>query len=117
MREASLFDDDAAKWIADLRRVTERRNELAHGTIRLQPIAGVLPQLRERDFDLEWVIWSRRSHQVQRLTMSQLRNDLYDAIGVFTGMLSYGDTLAKLAPRPVNFTVGCYICPPRPSGD
>lgn len=33
LREAGLFDDEAAERIADLRRVTERRNELAHGTI------------------------------------------------------------------------------------
>jgi len=44
--------------------------------------------------------------------MSGLRDDLYEAIGAFTGMLSYADTLVRLAPRPVNVTDGCYMCPP-----
>jgi hypothetical protein len=46
-----------------------------------------------------------------------LRDDLHDAIGTFTSMLSYADTLVKLASRPVNLTDGCYICPSRPEDD
>ena len=89
-------------------------NELAHGTIHLRPVRGVAPRLGERDIDLEWVIWSRRSRQVQHLTMSGLRDDLHDAIGTFTSMLSYADKLVQLASRPVNLTDGRYIAPRRP---
>jgi hypothetical protein len=111
---AGLLDDEATELIADLRRVTERRNELAHGTIHLRPVGGILPRLNEHDFDVEWVIWNRRWQRVRRLTMSQLRDDLYDAMGTFTSLLRYGSKLAAAAPRPVNFTEGHYLCPPCP---
>jgi hypothetical protein len=109
LRQAGLHDAEAAERIADLRRVTERRNVLAHGTIHLQVVGGALPRLGERDFDVEWVIRSRRSGQVERITTSRLREDLYDAIGAFTGMLSFAESLEKRAPRPMNFTNGTYV--------
>lgn len=117
LRECNLLDDAAAERIADLRNVTARRNELAHGTIHWRPASKPIKRALGFDVDMEWVIWSRRSHQTQRLTMAGLRADLDEAIGAFTATLSWAEALVEQAPRPAHFTTGSYISRPGQAAD
>jgi hypothetical protein len=64
------------------------------------------------DLELEWVIYDRRSHKRERIRMSGLRADLYEAIGLFTGLLKYAEAFVKAAPPPANFSGGHYLASP-----
>lgn len=114
LRDALILDAVAASHLNALRRVVNRRNLLTHGTIEMRP-AGGWPKLPlPPDLELEWVIYDRRSHSRERLTMSGLRVDLYDAIGLFTGLLSFAEEFVKVAPQPMNFRGGHYLAAPTP---
>jgi hypothetical protein len=63
---------------------------------------------------MEWVMKSRRSKAVERITMSRLRQDLHDAIGCFRRMLLYAERLVEVAPWPTNFRGGRYLGEPTP---
>lgn len=103
--DRALLDETASRLLSDLRSVVNRRNELAHGTLYLQPVQFVLGQ---REVDLEWKMRSRRYRSSRRITMSELRNDLYKAIGCFTELLKWSDHLLQLAPHPRHFR-GTYL--------
>lgn len=103
--DLALLDETASRLLSDLRSVVDRRNELAHGTLYLKPLQFVLGQ---RDVDLGWKIRSRRDLSSRRITMSELRNDLYEAIGCFTELLKWSDHLLQLAPHPRHFR-GTYL--------
>ncbi|GAA2156655.1 hypothetical protein [Actinomadura napierensis] len=110
LKERDVMDDEMEGVLADVRKLVERRNLLAHGTIHLRPVGGVRPTLPlKADFELEWVIKSRRSPTPQRLTMSELREDLYEAIGCFTAMLKCTNALVAKTPQPQHFTNGRYL--------
>lgn len=111
LRDGDLWDEAAEAFLADLRAITKRRNELAHGVIKLRPVGG-MPKLGQCDFDFEWVITSRKSRANERITMSGLRNDLYDAIALFTAALQYGDALVQRTPRRRHFKDGQYVSAP-----
>jgi hypothetical protein len=99
LSHAGIFDSQAAAVMRHLRRVVDRRNELAHGVIHR---------------DGGWSITSRRSRTVQPITMAGLRGDLHDAIDCFASMLRYAEVFVQIAPEPRNFTGGRYLDAPSP---
>jgi hypothetical protein len=46
--------------------------------------------------------------------MARLRQDLHEAIGAFTAMLTYAESFVERAPRPVHFDGGAYLGAPTP---
>jgi hypothetical protein len=46
--------------------------------------------------------------------MAGLRQDVYDAIGVFTSLLAYAESLVERAPSPKHFAGGQYLGSPTP---
>lgn len=107
-----LLDDHAHTLLTDLRAIVDRRNELAHGTLHWQPVGNPKPLRDLTDIELEWVIRSRRSHSVRRITMSGLRQNLYEAIAAFSSMLQFAEALVEVAPRPRHFRGGRYLGSP-----
>jgi hypothetical protein len=118
LEKAHLLDDETGSLIDKLDRVAQRRNELAHGTLQWRFVAGQSHLLRDlssqREIELEWIIANRRTRSSQRITMLELRQDLYDAIGVFTAMLDYAEVFVQRAPQPTHFTSGRYLGSPTP---
>jgi hypothetical protein len=111
---AGLRDRHVADLLNEIRRVVTRRNVLAHGTIHRRPVEPVEPGSWIDGIPLEWIITSRRSKTVERLTMSRLRQDLYDAIGCFSEMLQYAERFVEIAPWPTTFRGGRYLGAPTP---
>ncbi|GAA4307077.1 hypothetical protein ACFQY7_16200 [Actinomadura luteofluorescens] len=110
LRERDLMDDELESVLIDVRKLVERRNLLAHGTIHLRPVGDARRSFpRKPDFELEWVIKSRRSPTPQRLTMSELRDDLHEAIGCFMAMLKCANSLASRTPKPQHYNGGLYL--------
>jgi hypothetical protein len=113
MRDAGLTDVKSLGIVEDLRKIARRRNQLAHGTIRLRPIDGVRIFPPKGDIQLEWVIESRRSPTPERLTMLQLREDLHEAIGCFMAMLDYATHLFERTPKRQYFKGGRHLGLPK----
>lgn len=110
LKEQDVMDDEIEKVLADVQKLVERRNLLAHGTIHLRPVGGIRRTFPlKADSELEWVIKSRRSPTPQRLTMSELREDLHEAIGCFMAMLKCANALVAKTPRPKHFANGRYL--------
>lgn len=118
LKKAQLLDDDTEALIDELTRVAQRRNELAHGILHWQLVAGQTQLLRDLlsqpEIELEWIITNRRTRSSQRITMLELRHNLYDAIGVFTAMLGYAEVFVERAPQPQHFSGGRYLAVPTP---
>jgi hypothetical protein len=114
LRRAGLRNRHVAELFNEIRSVIARRNELAHGTIHRRPVEPVVPGSWVDGIPLEWIITSRRSKTMERLTMSRLRQDLYDAIGCFSAMLEYAERFVEIAPRPTTFRGGRYLGAPTP---
>lgn len=112
VRAAGVLDAEGEEVIAELRRVVWRRNRLAHGTIACRPVGPVQLGVPAQDIELEWVLYDRRSGATERITMAGLRQDVYDAIGAFTGLLGFTESLVRLAPVPHNFGGGRYLAVP-----
>ena len=110
--EAELLDDVALEAIESVKKVVIRRNELAHGTIYCRPVQPVKPGSWAHGIELEWVITSRRSRDVQRSTMAGLRQDVEDAVGSFMLMLQLAERLVERSCRPHNFQGGQYLGAP-----
>jgi hypothetical protein len=70
--------------------------------------------LSRREIELEWIITNRRTRSSQRITMLELRQDLYDATGIFTAMLGYAEAFVERAPQPTHFKGGRYLGAPTP---
>lgn len=113
LRGADLLDDRAEQLLVTLRSVVDRRNELAHGTIspRLVSVSSVPPG-RGHGLAVEWVLVDRRSRTIRRITMRELRQDLYDALGAVSEMVSYAEHFVSIAPWPVHFRGGAYLATP-----
>jgi hypothetical protein len=109
LEERNLIDSKASELLVEVRTIVQRRNELAHGTIHYRPVGGMPPLPLKGDIEFEWVISSRRSPEPQRLTMSQLREDLYEAIGCFMALLAYSDRWMAQVPPPRYFKGGHYL--------
>jgi hypothetical protein len=114
IRRAGILDARSHGEIDELRRIVQRRNELTHGTIYRRPVGGWPKLPLPRDLQLEWLLYDRRSHTSARITTSRLRQDLYDAIGLFTELLKYAEYFVTVAPSPVNFRGGHYLAAPTP---
>ncbi len=114
LRSRSLLDAAGAGLLADLRSLVNTRNELAHGII-YRTLLYVVPikELATRDLELEWRIYSRRSRTSRRITTSELRENLDDAIGCFMALLGWGEEFGKRAPRPRNFREATYFTAPQ----
>jgi hypothetical protein len=109
----NVLDDVGAILLADLRSLVNRRNELTHGTIYRRMVHIVpIRELAERGVDLEWQIFDRRSRTSRRITTSQLREDLHQAIGCFMSLLKWSDRVVQRAPRPRYFRDGVYLATP-----
>jgi hypothetical protein len=114
LKDRGLLDAAGTRLLADLRSLARIRNELAHGVIyRTRTCCVPLWELATRDVELEWRIYSRRSRTSRRLTMSELRRNLYEAIGCFTALLRWGEKLAEQTPAPRNFHEVTYFTAPR----
>jgi hypothetical protein len=107
--ESGLSDDASITLLAETRAVVDRRNLLAHGTIHCRPVGGPVSLPIVDELDLEWVITDRRTSATSRLTMRQLRDDLNEAIGVFSSWLLFAESLVERAPSPKNFPGGYYL--------
>jgi hypothetical protein len=114
LARANMLDCDALAVLRDIRLVAARRNELAHGTIHYRPVEPVEPGSWIDGIPREWVITSRRSRTFERITMSGLRQDLYDAIGCFSSMLRYAERFVEAAPAPHRYGAGQYLASPTP---
>jgi hypothetical protein len=118
LKKAQLLDDETEALIDELDRVAQRRNELAHGTLQWRLVAGqsrlLQDLLSQREIELEWIMTNRRTRSSQRITMLELRQNLYDAIGVFTAMLGYAEVFVQRAPQPTHFKGGRYLGAPTP---
>ena len=108
----NMFDADASAALEGVRRVAIRRNELAHGTIHCRPIEPVELGGWLDGIPLEWIIISRRSRTIERITMAGLRQDLYDSITCFSSMLQYAEQFVEVALPPRNYGGGRYIATP-----
>ena len=113
-RAASILDVEAEEMLAELRRIVWRRNKLAHGTMSWRPVGPVRPGSWVHDIELEWVLSDRRSGATERITMAGLRQDVYDAIGAFTGLLAYAERFVRVVAAPQNFGGGRYLAVPTP---
>lgn len=109
------LDADGESLLADLRALVSKRNELAHGII-FRTMVYVVPikELATRDIELEWRIYSRRTHMSRRITMSELRDDLHEAIGCFTALLKWGERFARRAAPPRNIQDFTYLAVQQP---
>ena len=118
MKKAQLLDDETEALIDELDRVAQRRNELAHGILHWRLVAGQSRLLRDLlgqpEIELEWIITNRRTRSSQRITMLELRQNLYDAIGVFMAMLDYAEVFVERAPQPQHFSGGQYLAASTP---
>ena len=118
MKRAQLLDDETEALIDELDRVAQRRNELAHGILHWRLVAGqsrlLRDLLRQPEVELEWIITNRRTRSRQRITMLELRQNLYDAIAVFMAMLDYAEVFVERAPQPQHFSGGLYLAVPTP---
>jgi hypothetical protein len=113
--DLALLNEAISCLLSGLRSVVQRRNELAHGTLYRRSLQTVpIEEFGQRDVDLEWRIRSRRDRSSQRITMSELRNDLYEAVGSFMELLKLGDQLLQSAPRPRHFRGTRYLADPAP---
>jgi hypothetical protein len=113
-RKAGMRDQHVAALVDEVRRVVALRNELAHGTLHRRAVEPVEPGSWVEGIPMEWIITSRRSKAVDRITMRRLRQDLYDAIGCFRAMLLYAERFVEFAPRPTTFRAGRYLGAPTP---
>jgi hypothetical protein len=114
LQSIGLLDPGAQSRITELRRVVRRRNVLAHGTLALRPVGGWNRLPVPSELELEWLVCDRRTHIRERITTRGLRDDLYDAIGLFTRLLEFAEMLVQLVPAPVNFRGGHYLAAPSP---
>lgn len=112
--DAGILDANAHAVLGAVRRVVARRNELAHGTIHCRPVERVQAGTWLDGIELEWIITSRRSRTLERVTMAGLRHDLYDAIGCFSSLLQYAEWFVQTAPAPRHFRGGRYLGTPSP---
>jgi hypothetical protein len=110
LQQADLLDSDAVDCLAVARTTVDRRNRLAHGTVECRP-TRVVPiwELGHADLEIEWVLIDRRSGETERISMARLREDLYNAIGAFTGLLAYAERFVERAPSPTHFAGGHYL--------
>jgi hypothetical protein len=111
---AGILHVEAEEILAEVRGVVRRRNKLAHGTISCRPVRPVRPGSWIKDVEIEWVLSDRRSGATERITMAGLRQDVYDAIGAFTGLLAYAERFVQVAAAPHNFAGGMYLAAPAP---
>lgn len=114
LRRAGLLTDGVSVLLADLRKIQARRNTLAHGTLSWQPIFP-MPVLSDRDRPptrLEWILFDRRRQTRERISMTQLRQDVYTAQGCFSALLNYAEVFVETAPQPTHFRGGSYLAAP-----
>jgi hypothetical protein len=110
LRSADLLDNRAAQLLEECRRVGERRNTLAHGTIEprivnvAKPEQVVIPidEFHQPDLAIEWILTDRRTRETERVSMARLRQDLYDAIDLVGKLLNYAEYFVERAPWPNN---------------
>lgn len=114
LAKASILGAEAIAALAHVRRVVDRRNELAHGTIQVRPVGGSIVLPLPGDLVIEWVITSRRSRTIERITMAGLRQDLDDSIACFSSLLRYAERFVESAPAPRNYCGGRYLTTPTP---
>jgi hypothetical protein len=83
LKSAGLFDSYAAPLLEECRRVGERRNRLAHGTIEprlinvAKPGQVVIPidELDQASLAIEWILTDRRTGRTERVSMARLRGE------------------------------------------
>ena len=75
-----MVDSAAVAALGAIRHAVARRNELAHGTIHCRPAEPVEPGSWIDGIPREWIIVSRRTRTVRRITMAGLRQDVNAAI-------------------------------------
>jgi hypothetical protein len=114
LRRAKLLDATAVAALGAIRDALDRRNELAHGTIHCRPVEPVEPGSWIDGIPREWIIISRRTRNVQRITMAGLRQDVNAAISAMSSMLLYAERFVEVAPRPRNYGGGRYLGAPTP---
>ena len=95
--------------VKELRSVASRRNELAHGTLFVNPVTWPLPRPGSGSLVLEWRLFDRRTQTSERVTMAGLRVDLEEAAGVFLGLLAFAEELVERVPVPMNFGGGVFL--------
>jgi len=115
LRLAGLLDDEAVDCLAAARTTVDRRNRLAHGTVKRRP-TRVVPIST-------WLMLILRSNGYSSIAgpmrrsgsrLARLRQDVYDAIGAFSGLLAYAESFVERAPTPRHFTGGHYLGAPTP---
>lgn len=106
-----LMTSTAEAVLMNVRSVVARRNELAHGSLRWQPTTmRPIPELAlGGEIEMVWLLVDRRTTKARRVSMAELRQDVYNAIGCFSAMLRYAEELVNSAPPPVNFAGGAYL--------
>lgn len=110
-----LLDGRTTSLMDDLDAVVLRRNQLAHGTLMVQPLRVVpISDLATSDLELEWRLVDRRRRTSEGVSMAGLRADLSAAIGAFMALLSYAELFVEQAPHPANFGGGFYLARPTP---
>lgn len=110
---AELMDDETIECLAAVHAAVDRRNRLAHGTVKRRPTRNIpISDLLKVDVGLEWVLVDRRSNETERVSMTCLRQDVYEAIGAFSGLLAYAETFVERAPKPRHFVGGHYLGAP-----
>jgi hypothetical protein len=112
---ADLLDREAGQHLSELRLIVDRRNRLAHGTIRCRPTGLVqIQDLGLHDVELEWVLVDRRSGETERISMAALRQELLEAVGAFSALLAYAEAFVRRALGPTNYLGGQYLGVPTP---
>ena len=109
LNESDLAGPTSSPLLDQMREVVKRRNELAHGTLHWRPVGGVPTLGTQTEVSLEWIISNRRSGEMRRITMSQLRSDLLAAIACFTSLLEFAERAVESVPTPRHFEGGRYI--------
>lgn len=113
LRSAGLLDNQAADCLAAAGTTVDRRNRLAHGTMHCRPTRVVpIRDLAHVDLEIEWVLVDRRSDETERISTARLRQDVYDAVGAFSGLLAYAESFVERAPQPRHFAGGHYLAAP-----
>lgn len=107
-----LATDKALAHLTDARNIVQRRNTLAHGTIfrhHQLPSASAATSIAGTS---QWMLLDRRSGRTEPISMSDLRESVYEAIGVFTALLSFAELFVETAPWPKHFRGGHYLGTP-----
>jgi hypothetical protein len=114
LARANILDAVAIAVLGKIRCVAARRNELAHGTIHCRPVEPVEPESWLDGVPVEWILISRRTRTVERITMAGLRQDVKAAISAMSSTLLYAERFVDVAPHPRHYAGGRYLAAPTP---